>query len=135
MIFTYENRHQAFFKGCFSAFSNFVRAPICRFLVLGGCEPLAYAKVCLGLLVWGAYGHPRLFSAIRDTDSHRDYSTNKMDFTSMPALNCTHYSGQKDLHTLQKLDSACNADPHSWTGVFSDSFIMDTCISHRVSPA
>ena len=85
MIFTYENRHQASFKGCFSAFSNFVRAPICRFLVLGGCEPLAYAKVCLGLLVWGAYGHPRLFSAIRDTDSHRDYSTNKMDFTSMPA--------------------------------------------------
>ena len=51
------------------------------------------------------------------------------------AVNCTHYSGQKDLHTLQKLDSACNADPHSWTGVFSDSFIMDTCISHRVSPA
>ena len=85
MFFMYENRHQASFKGCFSAFSNFVRAPICRFLVLGGCEPLAYAKVCLGLLVWGAYGHPRLFSAIRDTDSHRDYSTNRMDFTSMPA--------------------------------------------------
>ena len=85
MFFMYENRHQASFKGCFSAFSNFVRAPICRFLVLGGCEPLAYAKVCLGLLVWGAYGHPRLFPVIRNTDSHRDYSTNKMDFTSMPA--------------------------------------------------
>ena len=40
--------------------------------------------------VWGYWygvltGHPRLFSAIRDTDSHRDYSTNRMDFTSMPA--------------------------------------------------
>ena len=92
MIFTYENRHQASFKGCFSAFSNFVRAPICRFLILGGCEPLAYAKVCLGLLVWGAYGHPRLFSAIRDTDSHRDYSTNKMDFTSMLSWLLTHVS-------------------------------------------
>ena len=85
MIFLYDNRHQAPLKDCFSAFSNFVHAPLCRLLVLGGCEPLAYAKVCLGLLVWGAYGHLQLFSAIRNTDSHRDYSTNEMDFTPMSA--------------------------------------------------
>jgi len=85
MIFTYENRHQASFKGCFSAFSNFVPASLCRLPVLGGREPYAHAGTCLGLLVCVAYSHPQLFSAIRNTDSHRDYSINKMDFTSMPA--------------------------------------------------
>ena len=36
MIFLYDNRHQAPLKDCFSAFSNFVHAPLCRLLVLGG---------------------------------------------------------------------------------------------------
>ena len=81
----YENRHQAYLKDCFSAFSNFVPASLCRLPVLGGREPYAHAGTCLGLLVCVAYSHPQLFSAIRNTDSHRDYSINKMDFTSMPA--------------------------------------------------
>lgn len=85
MIFTYENRHQASFKGCFSAFSNFAHTPLYKLFVLGGCEPVAHAKECLGLLVYVAYSHLPLFPVIRNTDSHRDYSTNKMDFTSMPA--------------------------------------------------
>ena len=38
-----------------------------------------------GLLVCVAYSHPRLFSVIHNTDSHRDYSTNKMDSTPMSA--------------------------------------------------
>ena len=85
MIFTYENRHQASFKGCFSAFSNFAHTPLYKLFVLGGCEPVAHAKECLGLLVYVAYSHLPLFPVIRNTDSHRDYSTNRMDFTSMPA--------------------------------------------------
>ena len=31
MIFMYENRHQASFKGCFSAFSNFVPASVAEY--------------------------------------------------------------------------------------------------------
>ena len=85
MNFIHENRHQAHLKDCFSAFSNFVPASLCRLLVLGRREPYAHAKVCLDLLVWVAFNHLLLFSAIRNTDYHRDYSTNKMDFTSMPA--------------------------------------------------
>ena len=81
----YENRHQAYLKDCFSAFSNFVHTPFCRLPVLEEREPFAHAKVCLDLLVWVAFNHLRLFSAIRNTDSHRDYSINKMDFTSMSA--------------------------------------------------
>ena len=83
--FIYENRHQAHLKNCFSAFSNFVPAPLCGLPVLGGREPYAHAGTCPGLLVCVAYSHPRLFSVIRNTDSHRDYSTNKMDFTPMSA--------------------------------------------------
>ena len=85
MNFIYESRHQAHLKDCFSAFSNFVPASLCRLPVLGGREPYAHAGTCLGLLVCVAYSHPQLFSAIRNTDSHRDYSINKMDFTSMSA--------------------------------------------------
>ena len=85
MIFTYENRHQASFKGCFSAFSNFAHTPLYRLFVLGGRKTIAHAKTCLGLLVCVADSHPQLFPAIRNTDSHRDYSINKMDFTSMSA--------------------------------------------------
>lgn len=85
MIFMYENRHQASFKGCFSAFSNFAHTPLYRLFVLGGREPFAHAGTCLDLLVCVAYGHPQLLSAIRNTDSHRDYSINKMDFTPMSA--------------------------------------------------
>ena len=70
---------------CFSAFSNFAHTPLYKLFVLGGCEPVAHAKECLGLLVYVAYSHLPLFPVIRNTDSHRDYSTNKMDFTSMPA--------------------------------------------------
>ena len=81
----YENRHQAHLKDCFSAFSNFVPASLCRLLVLGGLEPYAHAGTCLGFLVCVAFSHLRLFRAIRNTDSHRDYSTSKMDFTSMSA--------------------------------------------------
>ena len=83
--FIYENRHQAHLKDCFSAFSNFVPAPLCGLPVLGGREPYAHAGTCPGLLVCVAYSHPRLFSAIRYTDSHRDYPTSKMDFTPMSA--------------------------------------------------
>ena len=85
MIFMYENRHQASFKGCFSAFSNFAHTPLYRLFVLGGRKTIAHAKTCLGLLVWVAYGHLLLFSAICNTDSHRDYSTDEMDFTPMSA--------------------------------------------------
>ena len=67
------------FKGCFSAFSNFAHTPLYKLFVLGGCEPVAHAKECLGLLVYVAYSHLPLFPVIRNTDSHRDYSTNKMD--------------------------------------------------------
>ena len=85
MFFMYENRHQVSFKGCFSAFSNFAHTPLYKLFVLGGCEPVAHAKECLGLLVYVAYSHLPLFPVIRNTDSHRDYSINKMDFTSMSA--------------------------------------------------
>ena len=85
MIFTYENRHQASFKGCFSAFSNFVHTPFCRHPVLGGREPYAHAGTCLGCLAYVAFSYSHLLAAIRNTDSHRDYSINKMDFTSMSA--------------------------------------------------
>jgi len=85
MIFTYENRHQASFKGCFSAFSNFAHTPLYRLFVLGGRETIAHAKTCLGLLVCVADSHLQLLSAIRYTDSYRNYSINKMDFTSMSA--------------------------------------------------
>ena len=85
MNFIYENRHQAPLKGYSPAFSNFVHSPIYRLFVLGGCEPFAHAKIYLGLLVYVADSHPQLFSAIRNTDSHRDYSTNKVDFTPMSA--------------------------------------------------
>ena len=81
----YENRHQAYLKDCFSAFSNFVPASLCRLPVLEEREPFAHAKVCLDLLVWVAFNHLRLFSAIRNTDYHRVYSTKKMVFDSMPA--------------------------------------------------
>ena len=81
----YEDRHQALLKDCFSAFSNFVPASLCRLPVLGGREPYAHAGTCLGFLVYVAFSYSHLLSAIRNTDSHRDYSINKMDFTSMPA--------------------------------------------------
>ena len=71
MIFTYENRHQASFKGCFSAFSNFAHTPLYRLFVLGGRETIAHAKTCLGLLVCVADSHLQLLSAIRYTDSYR----------------------------------------------------------------
>ena len=70
MIFTYENRHQASFKGCFSAFSNFAHTPLYRLFVLGGRETIAHAKTCLGLLVCVADSHLQLLSAIRYTDSY-----------------------------------------------------------------
>lgn len=85
MIFMYENRHQASFKGCFSAFSNFAHTPLYRLFVLGGRKTIAHAKTCLGLLVCVADSHLQLLSAIRYTDSYRNYSINKMDFTSMSA--------------------------------------------------
>ena len=85
MNFIYESRHQAHLKDCFSAFSNFVHTPFCRLPVLGGREPYAHAGTCLGFLVYVAFSYSHLLSAIRNTDSHRDYSINKMDFTSMPA--------------------------------------------------
>ena len=53
--------------------------------VLGGREPYAHAGTCLGFLVYVAFSYSHLLSAIRNTDSHRDYSINKMDFTSMSA--------------------------------------------------
>ena len=71
MFFMYENRHQVSFKGCFSAFSNFAHTPLYKLFVLGGCEPVAHAKECLGLLVYVAYSHLPLFPVIRNTDSHR----------------------------------------------------------------
>ena len=85
MNFIYESRHQAHLKDCFSAFSNFVHTPFCRLPVLGGREPYAHAGTCLGFLVYVAFSYSHLLSAIRNTDSHRDYSINKMDFTSMSA--------------------------------------------------
>ena len=85
MNFIYESRHQAHLKDCFSAFSNFVPASLCRLPVLGGREPYAHAGTCLGFLVYVAFSYSHLLSAIRNTDSHRDYSINKMDFTSMSA--------------------------------------------------
>ena len=81
----YENRPQAHLKDCFSAFSNFVPASLCRLLVWGGRGSFAHSGTCLDLLVYVAYSHPQLFPAIRYTDSHRDYSINKMDFASMSA--------------------------------------------------
>ena len=59
--------------------------PFADFLYWGGRGSFAHAGTCLDLLVYVAYSHPRLFPAIRNTDSHRDYSINKMDFTYMPA--------------------------------------------------
>jgi len=85
MNFIYESRHQAHLKDCFSAFSNFVHTPFCRLPVLGGREPYAHAGTCLGFLVYVAFSYSHLLSAIRNTDYHRDYSTSKMDFTSMSA--------------------------------------------------
>ena len=81
----YENRHQAYLKDCFSAFSNFVPASLCRLPVLGGREPYAHAGTCLGFLVYVAFSYSHLLSAIRNTDYHRVYSTKKMVFDSMPA--------------------------------------------------
>lgn len=59
--------------------------PFTDFLYWGGRKTIAHAKTCLGLLVCVADSHLQLLSAIRYTDSYRNYSINKMDFTSMSA--------------------------------------------------
>lgn len=63
----------------------FAHTPLYRLFVLGGRKTIAHAKTCLGLLVCVADSHLQLLSAIRYTDSYRNYSINKMDFTSMSA--------------------------------------------------